>query len=124
MRRWELFLQEVAQRPNQQLRRYDVHMVRENGSLITTKLPLLSRNYLSLCLKEVDPGIADLDAVLAQLENIQTGGLMSCETHFQFKLLNSLLANYIKLYVMRSQCSYIYLLSIAHPSPQGWSLTK
>ena len=41
-------------------------------------------NYYVMCnvalqqAEEVDPGISDLDDVLKQLEDIQTGGLASC----------------------------------------------
>ena len=32
-----------------------------------------------VCLKEMETDIADLDAVLAELEGIQTGDLTTCE---------------------------------------------
>ena len=40
--------------------------------------------------EQIDPDLEELDNVLAQLENIQTGGLMSCMLKLECRIMTAI----------------------------------
>ena len=43
--------------------------------------------------EQIDPDLEELDNVLAQLENIQTGGLMSCMLKLEYRIMTAIYYN-------------------------------